>query len=70
MYTTYDVNLYDATENTTIRITEDGDGTGMVVCKADTDYFGNLDFTMNVDCAEAFANGILKQVQFIKESLK
>lgn len=70
MYTTYDVNLFDPAEETTIRISEDGDGTGMVVCKADTQYFGHLDFTMSTNDAEAFAHGILKQVQFIKEGLK
>lgn len=68
MYTTYDVNLFDSAEETTIRISEDGDGTGMVVCKADTGYFGKLDFTMSTDDAETFARGILKQIQFIKEN--
>jgi hypothetical protein len=67
MYTTYDVNLYSRSEDTTIRMHEDGDGLDMIVVKADTKFFGDIDFSMDVTDAEAFANGILKAVQWIKE---
>ncbi len=71
MIATYDVNLYcHKADGTTIKITEDGDGLGMLCVKADTDYFGKIDFTMDLDDGEAFANGLIRAIEFIRESQK
>lgn len=67
MIATYDVNLYKPTEDCTVTIHEDGDGLGMICVKADRDYFGKIDFSMNHDDARALANGILKAIELARE---
>lgn len=67
MITTYDVNLYNSTADADIKIHESGDGLNMIVVKTTSDYWGKIDFSMDVDDAVDFANGIFKAVQFIKE---
>ena len=65
MHTTYVINLYDQESNTSISVTEDGDGLNLVQVKASTDYYGAMDFSLSVDDAKALATAILRQVAFI-----
>ena len=66
MHTTYDVNLYSCLNNNTIiSITEDGDGLGIVIIKADTDHYGKMDFCMDAYEAIIFAEGIIKQAKWV-----
>lgn len=68
MIITHDINLYKRSENTSIRISEDGDGLGMVHVRADTKFFGDINFSMSVEDAQTFAEAILMQVKWIKEA--
>ena len=43
-----------------------GDGLGMVAVKCKTDYYGKLDFTMEITTAKAMAEAILEQVKNIE----
>lgn len=68
-YTNYNISIYNhSNDKTSINISEDGDGCEMVVVKADTDFYGKIDFSMDLEVAEKFARGILKQIEFIKEN--
>lgn len=68
MYITNTINLYDYdADSTTIKISPDGDGAGMVVVKADTKYYGQIDFSMDADAAIQFAEAIIAQAKMVKE---
>lgn len=59
------ISVYTS-EGDPVIIGEDGDGLGMVAVKCNTDYYGKLDFTMEITTAKAMAEAILEQVKNIE----
>lgn len=70
MIATYQVNLYDGSSGTNIKIQENGDILGILNVKVDKDHFGQINFSMDFQDAKDFANGILHAVELIEESQK
>ena len=68
-YTTMDINIYTHEDDkTNIEISPSGDGLETICVKASTQYYGDIDFSMDLEVAEHFAKGILKQIEMMKEA--
>lgn len=70
IYKSVALTIYDNENEQTVLISDDPDGLDMVHVKQKDDYYGKLNFTMDVDMAEAVANAILEQVKHIREAQK
>lgn len=66
VYKSVSISVYDAENDEEVVVAKDSEF-DMVVVKAKSDYYGNLNFSMNPDTAVALAEAILEQVEYIRE---
>lgn len=66
VYKSVNISVYDAENDEEVIVAKDSEF-DMVVVKAKSDFYGNLNFCMNSDMAVALAEAILEQVEYIRE---